>query len=94
MGEQDRLQVKLANFKLTGGDFSIVQIEKHCVDLFSVWKKVADRLGPRLGGGGSRILTFFALYRPCMHASDVLKRSPARPNSGRASHIHGPWEMT
>ena len=41
VGEQDRLQVKLANFKLTGNDFSLVQIEKHCVDLFSVWKKVA-----------------------------------------------------
>ena len=44
------------------------------------WSPVDDWVHAQVAG----VLAFhrFALYRPCMHAFDVLNRSPARPYSG------------
>ena len=40
-GEQDRLQILLAETKLSGHGVTVVMLEKHAVELLSIWSKIA-----------------------------------------------------
>jgi hypothetical protein len=40
-GEQDRLQILLAETKLSGHGVTVVMLEKHAVELLSTWSKIA-----------------------------------------------------
>ena len=39
-GEQDRLQTTLADAKLPPGNVTIPVLEKHCIDVLTVWTKI------------------------------------------------------